>query len=291
MKPPIHKQAFGTTLTTEKAIKIDVVQIRKQLEEHRYVILKNLALTPETFKIFSDQIGHNFVGYKGGAYVREKIIAKEDTILSVTGGTKMKFAIPMHGEMHYKKIKPALLWFCCNSAPLQNGETTLCDAAELFQTLSLQAQTLFLNNKIKYVRTYESQRWKDIFQTDNLANARDFFKKNHIHFDLDKKETLTTTYTCSALHTDKEGIIHFINNILPVTAQENAGMKGSLVRLEDGRKIPTEILEELYQKSEAIKVNVTWEKGDVLLIDNTRAMHGRNTITCDNRNIMVRMSD
>lgn len=297
MKSFINHSSFGVTFKENTISKIDErfgideVQVRKQLKKHKYIIFKKLILSPEAFKLFSDQIGQGFVGYKGGAYVREKVIEKEDTILSVTGGTKMKFAIPMHGEMHYKKIKPGLLWFCCNSAPLQGGETTLCDAEQLFQDLSAAAKALFLKNRIKYVRSYESERWKSIFQTNDLVNAHDFFKENQLDFSLDDTDTLTTTYTCSALHKNEEGTVFFINNILPVMAQERAGLKGSIVRLEDGSDIPDEILEELYEKSEATKVNVTWEAGDVLIIDNMQAMHGRNTISCDNRNIMVRMSN
>ncbi len=274
----------------QAALAVVINKIKADLQQHKYILFKNQANTAEDFLSFSEAIGNDFVSYKGGAYVREKVKKGNNTLLSVTGGSGMKIAIPMHGEMHYKKIKPPLLWFCCINAPLSNGETTLCDSELLFESLSMEAKTLFLHHNIQYIRTYTEERWQGVFQTTAIQEAIPFFKANDLEYSLDKNNVLTTKYTCSALYHSADGKKHFINNILPINYQEKNGMEGNLVRLENGDPIPANILEELVHKSEAQKINVQWEKGDVVLIDNFKAMHGRNQITCNNRNIIVRMS-
>lgn len=289
------QHSFGISYRKIDANEMNLLSFSKKLkanlQAHKYIVFKNQAESAEDFLAFSDAIGNDFVSYKGGAYVREKVKKNNNTLLSVTGGSGMKMAVPMHGEMHYKKIKPPMLWFCCISAPLAHGETTLCDAEALYDSLSIEARTLFDNQNIQYIRTYDEERWKGVFQTDNIEDIIPFFKANKLDYEIDENNVLITRYTCSAIHTDSKGIKYFINNILPICYQEKTGMQNNVVRFENGDPIPQNIIDELTAKTESQKVNVTWEPGDIVLIDNNRAMHGRNKITCDNRNIIVRMSD
>lgn len=268
-----------------------VKKIEEDLKKHKFILFKNQAQDAEAFLAFTELIAKDFVSYKGGAYVREKVKKNNNTLLSVTGGSGMKLAIPMHGEMHYKKIKPPRIWFCCLSAPESNGETTLCDAERLYDILSLEAKTLFNNHKIQYIRTYDEERWQGVFQTTNIEDAIPFFEANEFEYQLDDKNNLTTTYTSQAFHIADNGAYHFINNILPISYQERNNMPGNIVRLDNGEKIPDSIIDEIIEKADQLTVANPWVKGDVVLIDNFRAMHGRNTITCNNRNIIVRMSD
>ena len=43
----------------------------------------------------------------------------------------------------------------------------------------------------------------------------------------------------------------------------------------DGKKIPTDILDETTKKSEEITYDLNWKRNDLLMLDNKRFMHGR----------------
>jgi len=46
----------------------------------------------------------------------------------------------------------------------------------------------------------------------------------------------------------------------------------------DGRTVPDPWLEAIRDTGERLKVEIAWQNGDVLMLDNTRFMHGRTAI-------------
>jgi len=77
--------------------------------------------------------------------------------------------------------------------------------------------------------------------------------------------------------------------LIQLWQEEDLGRKSSLLRVEDGSKIPVEIMTEVKQVCEQLTVNLPWHRGDLILVDNTRVMHGRREFTDQNREIYVRM--
>lgn len=59
-------------------------------------------------------------------------------------------------------------------------------------------------------------------------------------------------------------------------------------RFADGRQIPAGVLGELTGITEALTEEISWQDGDVVLIDNSRVMHGRRAITGSRRTIVKR---
>jgi len=49
--------------------------------------------------------------------------------------------------------------------------------------------------------------------------------------------------------------------------------------LDDGNAVPDSWLEAIRDTGETLKAEVAWRPGDVLMLDNTRFMHGRTAIT------------
>jgi alpha-ketoglutarate-dependent taurine dioxygenase len=58
----------------------------------------------------------------------------------------------------------------------------------------------------------------------------------------------------------------------------------------DGHKISPELLAEMRATTERLTRNIDWRNGDVLLIDNTRVMHGRREIKDTSRTIFNALS-
>jgi alpha-ketoglutarate-dependent taurine dioxygenase len=293
MNDPVFSQSVGKTIladSNQDLFSLNRQEVIDSFLNHKVLLFRGFETSNDLFCRFSEQYGCNFYNYQAGAYDREKVDQKE-TLLSVTGG-KQKFRVPFHGEMYYKKIRPQMLWFYCETPPLNNGETTICDAAELFQNLSPRVQKRFVENEIQYIRNYTREQWEAIYQTKNLDHVKYVCKENDLVLTIQSDESIETIYTTRAVVEDtKTGTNLFINNILPVSAQQLARKKGSNVCFADGSKISIWTLFHLWRKSSSLEIKIPWQQGDIIMIDNTRVMHGRKKITDDQRNILARMSD
>jgi alpha-ketoglutarate-dependent taurine dioxygenase len=252
------------------------------------LLFRGFNLDTEKFKEFSNSLGKDFLAYIGGAYSRETIQG-DKTLLSVTGH-KLQFAVPFHGEMYYKKINPGMMWFYCATPALKDGETTICDAIEVYRHLSESTKELFDHHQIKYIRTYIDGSWQQIYQSDSLSEVEKVCQENDMTLTVNDDKSITTEYVCSAWIKSRDGKNKvFVNNILPVCSQEAEGKPASKVRLDDGTKIPEAVINEIKKITDELTFAVPWQSQDLVMLDNRRLMHGRNAFADNVRDIYVRL--
>lgn len=283
-------ETFGSTVlgaTKQDICRLDQAEVIEQFNTSSLLLFRGFDVDTEDFKKFTELFSTNFVSYIGGAYSRE-MINGDKTLLSVTGG-KLAFPVALHGEMYYRKHKPDILWFYCASPALKDGETTVCDGIQIYNQLSSSTQELFQEKKLKYTRTYPTGIWQKIYQTDDLSHVAAVCQDNDMQLEANS-EQITTHYVASAIQPSRCGKHQvFINNILPVVAQEINGNTSSIVRFEDDSKIPESVIDEINTITEQLIHLVSWQKSDVLMIDNTRLMHGRRAFADNQRDIYVRL--
>jgi alpha-ketoglutarate-dependent taurine dioxygenase len=251
----------------------------------------------EKFQQFSNLFGTEFITYAGGGYIRKTVNEDGDrTVLSVTynkpGSTEQQtFGLPIHGEMYYLKNRPTVLWFYCVIPAIEDGETTVCDGVQVYKQLSEATKKLFRTKHLKYIRSYANGQWQNRYQTNDLSVVDKFCKENELKLEIDREtQSITTEYIYPAVIKSQWGREDvFINNILPVEWQETRGIKGSIVRLEDGSRIPDDVLLEIKDVIDKMTQNVSWKAGDIMMIDNTRILHGRRAFSDQRREIYTRM--
>jgi alpha-ketoglutarate-dependent taurine dioxygenase len=254
------------------------------------VLFRGFDLNQAGFVSYTEALTPDFLDYSGGAYARDKV-NDNDTVLSVTGNRQF-FAVPLHGEMFYTKYRPTVLWFYCISPPVSGGETTVCDGVAIYRQLSVDSRALFDSKKISYIRHYADGDWQKIYLSDSVSEVEGICRKRDTAFTYHQDDgSVSTEFTCSAittpLYTDQPA---FVNNILPVLVQEANGNIHSLVRFEDGERIPDYVVEELRELANKLTVGVEWQAGDLVMVDNSRLMHGRNSFNDTQRDLNVRMS-
>lgn len=285
-------ETFGkTVLGTKKQDICGLAQaeVIEQFNTSSLLLFRGFEVDTEDFKKFTELFSTNFVSYVGGAYSRE-MINGDKTLLSVTGG-KLAFPVPLHGEMYYRKHRPNIIWFYCASPALKDGETTVCDGIQIYKQLSTSTQELFHEKRLKYIRTYPTDIWQKIYQTDDLSHVETVCKDNDMQLEANS-EQITTHYIAPAIQPSRCGKHQvFINNILPVVTQEINGNTSSLVRFEDDAKIPESVINEIKTITEQLIHLVSWQKSDILMIDNTRLMHGRRSFADNQRDIYVRLCE
>ncbi|UFP94827.1 TauD/TfdA family dioxygenase [Gloeobacter morelensis] len=286
-------EKFGTTFEAapgEDLFALDSMRVIEAFRSTGYVYFSGFGADTKAFLRFSELYCTEFRPYVGGAYSRETI-GGDKTLMSVTGH-KLRFAVPMHGEMYYLLHHPTVLWFYCATPALSGGETTVSDGIRFWEALSAPTRALFRSQPLKYIRTYPDGTWQGIYQTDSLEEVAAVCAANQMGVSVGENRTVVTEFVTPAFVKTPDGRHEaFINNILPVVGQERAGSTASLVRLEDGSAIPEAVISELQAVAQAITIAVPWKSGDIVMINNTRAMHGRRTFADDQRDIYVRLGD
>jgi alpha-ketoglutarate-dependent taurine dioxygenase len=265
-------------------------QISGLFKQHGLILFRGFDLSNEGFIRYTEEVTPGFMDYSGGSYSREKIDGNE-TVLSVTGNRQF-YGVPFHGEMFYTHFRPSVLWFYCFSPPIENGETTACDGIAVLDQLSERTRGLFEKQQIKYIRKYSSDIWHGIYSTtdpDEVAKICAARKTEFTHRAED--DSISIEYQCSAFssaaYLDRPA---FVNNILPVVLQEAKGNTHSFVRMADGSKIPADVIDDIQATTDRLTLAVRWQAQDLLMVDNSRLMHGRRPISDNQRELHVRMS-
>jgi alpha-ketoglutarate-dependent taurine dioxygenase len=301
---PSLAPTFGAVVDAAH-VSLDTLDVQGLLARYGALLFRGFHFDLEGFKRFSSQHGGEFSDYEGGAFragaLNRQVIGGDPTVLTTTGHSQ-GFPISLHGEMHYLKHPPEILWFYCQRPSTRDGQTTLCDGRALWAALSEGAREFFRTHRICYIRHLEDGDWQSTFGCDDTDRVAEVCRREGAEWSFDRQTgALTTRYVCYAV---RGGEI-FINNLLPVLdgewaytsgwVQKNLGEGGKsqppmIVRLEDGTAIPEPLLAELKAAAKAHTIDLDWQSGDIAMVDNLKVMHGRRQATDPNRSILVRMS-
>ncbi len=214
--------------------------------------------------------------------------------------------IPMHNEMSYTRQWPARLWFACVTPASQGGTTPLADSARVWRRISEPVRARFREHGVMYTRSFEpgiDLNWRDVFHTDSRTEVEECCRNAGIEWAWLGTERLRTRQICQSevVHPatgetvwfNQAHLFHSSN--LPETIR--SVMESTLSPEErprnacfgDGSSIPVAMLEEVRAAYACETREFTWEKGDVLLVDNVATAHGR-TPFLGSRQILVGMS-
>jgi alpha-ketoglutarate-dependent taurine dioxygenase len=245
------------------------------------LLFRGFETNIEIFTQFTNEFSQDFMDYAGGVFNR-RIINGDPTVLSVND---FNHEVKLHGEMYYQKTIPLMLWFFCARPAEQAGETIVCDGKRFFEELSQPLKELFSQKKLKYRGHLDVDAWKKRYKTDDLNVVKQICKNSDVYLKINEDESIDVHYICSAIQPDmSKQYMVFINSLLPAKS-----MAPSSISFEDDSEIDDEIASELNEIAEKITAEVRWEKGDILMIDNTRIMHGRRAFVDDRRDIYLRL--
>jgi alpha-ketoglutarate-dependent taurine dioxygenase len=289
-------EQFGSVIEAspgETIFDVDQATVSDLIKARGVVMFSGFGAKLPEFDRYIKRFGDHFMTYQGGGYIRRQV-SEDETLLSTRydyGREKQDtFGLPLHGEMYYTDLRPVVLWFFCERPADSDGETTVCDGAQVFDALSAKWKDLLNQQKLKYIRRYLDGEWQLIYQTDDIDEALSFCQGNGIKAHVEDGRVLQTEYVHPGVIKSRWGNHSvYINNILPVIWQERMGRKTSIVRLEDGSELPAELIDEVLAVQQKYIIPLPWKSGDFAAIDNTRAMHGRRAFQDTDREVFLRM--
>jgi alpha-ketoglutarate-dependent taurine dioxygenase len=274
----------------------DCLEIKSDL---RAVLLKAGALlirgvpvpTPPSFAHFASQFsGQPIRNYVGGASPRQEVAP------GVYTSTEYPHALSLslHNEMSYTYRWPSRLFFVCAVAPAQGGETPIADSRALLRRIPSSIVEEFSRKKIRYVRRLPTFRndgysWQEAFETNARSAVEQYCSEGKVDFDWNRNGDL------------KLREIRPATAIHPVTGEEvwfnqadsfySGGNEQSRLdaSFADGTAISREAIAKIGEAMNDETVLFKWRPGDILILDNLLAAHGRRPFN-GRRKILLAMT-
>jgi len=203
-----------------------------------------------------------------------KAITADRRIQTVDGGVGH---FPLHAELARQPWKPDVAWFACMNSPSRGGETTICDGVAIVRNMPGHMVRALQDRQLLYVRQLEPSECQYWFNTTEPDDEMIETPPSNCPFRfIRQSRALCCAFTHPLLHKPMfSDDLAFANFLL--FARLKRGDRAYPI-FEDGTEISDELCNEIRQISDRILVPIAWQKNDVLMLDNTRFMHGRNTI-------------
>ncbi|MDP5209826.1 TauD/TfdA family dioxygenase [Microbulbifer sp. 2205BS26-8] len=215
--------------------------------------------------------------------------------------------IPLHCENAYQRDWPMRLFFYCERVAKEGGETLLANIAHITHNIPQEIIQSYTDKKIMYVRNYHrglDLPWQTVFQTENKNEVNDYCERHGIVTKWLDNNTLRTEQICQVMakHPGNRKSLWFNQAHLFHISNLDKKIREVLLKLYsqealprnvlhgDGSFLDEEYLDQIRTVYDQHKALLSWQKGDVLLLDNMAIAHGRNTFSGD-RSIVVIMGD
>ena len=243
---------------------INIEEIKFFFEKYGIIVFRGFDFEPKKLTFFTDIFTET---YAADALRRSSRFGKKN-IGNVDYGYDQ---IDLHSEASFAPAWPEIIWFYCVVPTAgKGGTTTLCDGTVLWQKLSLEAKTFFLSNPIIYklkipVVDKKPGKGKKPWLLNN-PGVSDCF----LDWDTGLLNLALSRY---AVHESRySNRLCFSNHLLIDLVSEDQLISRTLL---NNKKIPSKIFSEIKTKSDNFTYDFSWEKNDLMMIDNKRFMHGR----------------
>lgn len=269
---PAERQPYVivTREREESVLDLDRSAIIDLYRTHGALLLRGFGVDVAQFRAFAQQFCSTSVVNESPG---RQPVDPDAHVYTVDAGTR---AFPLHPELSREPWKPDVAFFGCLSAPREGGKTTICDGAALARALPAGLSEALECRRLLYIQS----TWPALLDywigtptpTDaELANPPPGCPYEFRRY----PQGIARIFSRPALHKPMFlGAPAFGNFLLFARA---LGHPDSVV-LDDGRPMPEAWVQVISAAADRLTVPIDWQSGDLLMLDNTRFMHGRTEI-------------
>jgi alpha-ketoglutarate-dependent taurine dioxygenase len=277
----------------ENWISDNIIELESELKHAGAILFRGFPVdSAETFDVFSNAFAYPNFTYKESLSNAVRINFTERVFTANEAPKEVE--IYLHHEMAQTPISPSKVFFFCKSAADEGGATPLCRSDMLFAELTKQAPELaenFASKGLKYTThmpatddhdSGQGRSWKSTLSVESKEQAEHKLAELGYSWTwMDDSSLRATTPILPAVvdvgsHAGKEVKV-FYNQLIAAYM----GWKGvkenpsSAITFGDGSLITSAALELVASLAAQFTFDLPWQDGDVALVDNYMAMHGR----------------
>jgi alpha-ketoglutarate-dependent taurine dioxygenase len=278
--------------------------IERGLDELGAVLFRGfIAPSADAFRAFMAAVSDAPMAYRYGSTPRREVAEGIYTSTDYPAGE----TIPLHNEMAYAREWPGRIAFCCRVPAVRGGETPICDSRAVLAAIPAATRARFAAHGVMYVRHYRpgvDVPWQQVFGTDDRDAVGAYCRAHEIAHDWRDDGTLVTRQVCQALlaHPRTGAQVWFnqahLFHVSALAPRVRAALldrygEAGLPRnacLGDGAPLRDDDLAAIRAAYAQACVRFDWRRGDVLLLDNVLAAHGRQPFEGP-REVVVAMAD
>ena len=200
--------------------------------------------------------------------------------------------IYLHHEMAQTPIYPSKLFFYCERAAEEGGATPLCRSDILWERIQEKAPEFARDCEAKGLRYSNvmpcendpqsgmGRSWQSTFSVETKEEAeKRMAELGYTGEWLENGCLRATTQVLPAVRDLGDGRKSFFNQFIAATQgwRDSRNESTKAITFGDGSEIRTEDAKLVADLAEELTFDVPWQTGDVALVDNYVAMHGRRT--------------
>lgn len=290
-KVVVNDGSVSTLQECEQWVKQHLAELESELKKSGAVLFRGFPIdSVETFDRFSNAFGYPNFTYKESLSNAVRINFTERVFTANEAPKEVE--IYLHHEMAQTPISPSKLFFFCKAAAEHGGQTPICRSDMLFDALSEQAPELaqdFEKKGLKYTThmpaeddhaSGQGRSWKSTLSVNTKEEAEDKLADLGYSWQwIDDNSLKATTPKLPAVVDLGDNVKVFYNQLIAAYM----GWKGvkenpaSAITYGDGTHIPVEGLVLVSSLAAQFTFDLPWQDGDVALVDNYKAMHGRRS--------------
>jgi len=212
----------------------------------------------------------------------------------------------MHHELSYAAKPPGLMLFACLVAPTGGGETPMADSPNVLKALPADLVERFERVGWLLIRNYNGEIGASVaeaFGADDRRAVESYCRANAIKFEWQPNGGLRTWQRRSAvLRHPSTGQRCWFNQIAFLNEWTDPELREYLVdiygedglpfntRFGNGDPIGADVIEAIDKVYEENTAREKWQAGDLMLLDNVRTAHGRESFEGP-REVLVAMAE
>jgi len=186
-------------------------------------------------------------------------------------------AFSLHPEMSREPWRPDICFFSCINAPSRGGETTICDGVDIVAKMDDDTRAQFEGRGLRYRQPASVEECRYWYGCEEIDEQTFQQQPAQAPFTFDYHEGQAyRSFIVPALYRPLFSEQLAFGNML-FFARYMRGVK-DFPTFEDDSLVSDELVSRVQAISEPLTLAVKWQPNDVLLLDNSRYMHGRNAI-------------
>ncbi|HEX5259126.1 MAG TPA: TauD/TfdA family dioxygenase [Sphingomicrobium sp.] len=255
----------GSVLDVERTSVVDLYRT------HGALLFRGFNIDLAQFRAFAQQFcSTSVVNESPGRHP----VDPDGHVYTVDAGTR---PFPLHPELSREPWKPDVAFFGCLSAPSEGGKTTICDGVALAQALPPALKEALARRRLLYVQSTWPSLLKFWLGAATPTDAQLTSPQSGCPYQFRRfPQGIARIFSRPALHKPMFVDAPAFGNFLLFARA--LGHSESVV-LDDGRPMPEQWVQIISATAERLTAPIDWQSGDLLMLDNTRFMHGRTEIT------------